>query len=221
MSRPWFHRAGLVLAVLLLLALPLAPGVIAQRSAAALVRLPVESILVILLLALLPWRAARRAVALVFGAFVVVALLFAGLDAAFEYALSTHFDASDWQQVGDGFGVVRDAIGTPTTIVVLIGLLLIGAATLAGLAWAALRVDAAIRRAGRAASWTVASVTAAWVVAALVGSQLVAGQPAAAASSIDAIASASSRASAALSARRRSRTRSRPIAMRRCRHPNC
>jgi len=200
MNRPLVRRAGLVLAVLLLLALPLAPGVIAQHSAAALVRLPVESILVILLLALLPWRAGRRAVALVFGAFVVVALLFAGLDAAFEYALSTHFDASDWQQVGDGFGVVRDSIGTPATIAALIGLLLVAAGTLAGLAWAALRVDAAIRRAGRAASWTVASVTAAWVVAALVGSQLVAGQPAAAASSIDAIASASSRASAALSA---------------------
>jgi len=199
-NRPWFRRAGLVLAVLLLLVLPLAPGVIAQHSAAALARLPVESILVILLLALLPWRLGRRAVALVFGAFVVVALLFAGLDAAFEYALSTHFDASDWQQVGDGFGVVRDSIGTPATVAVLIGLVLIAAATLAGLAWAALRVDAAIRRAGRAASWTVASVTAAWVVAALVGSQLVAGQPAAAASSIDAIASASSRASAALSA---------------------
>ena len=92
----------LVIAVLLLVAVPLAPGVIAERSAAALIRLPVESILVILVLALLPWRPARRGVALVFGVFVVVALLFAGLDAAFEYALGIHFDASDWQQVGDG-----------------------------------------------------------------------------------------------------------------------
>ena len=67
----------------------------------------------ILVLALLPWRGVRRAVALVFGAFVVAALVFAGLDAAFEYALNTHFDASDWPQVGDGFGVVRDSIGAP------------------------------------------------------------------------------------------------------------
>ena len=199
-NRPWVQRTALGLAVVLLLALPLAPGVITERSPAALVRLPVESILVILVLALLPWRAARRAVALLFGAFIVTALVFAGLDGAFEYALSTHFDASDWQQVGDGFGVVRDSIGAPAAIAVLIGLALVAVATLVALAWAALRVDAAIRRRGRAAAWTITSVTAAWVVAALVGSQLVAGQPAAAASSIDAIASASSLASATLTA---------------------
>ena len=198
--RPWVSRAMLVIAVLLLVAVPLAPGVIAERSAAALIRLPVESILVILVLALLPWRPARRGVALVFGVFVVVALLFAGLDAAFEYALSIHFDASDWQQVGDGFGVVRDSIGAPAAIAIMVGLAVVAVAMVAALAWAALRVDAAIRRGGRRASWTLTSVTAVWAVAALAGSQLVAGQPAAASASIDAISSATSLASATLSA---------------------
>ena len=186
--------------MLLLVAVPLAPGVIAQHSAVALVRLPVESILVILVLAMLPWRAVRRAVAVIFGVFVVVALVFAGLDAAFEYALNTHFDASDWPQVGDGFGVVRDSIGTPAAISILLALALLAVATVLALAWAAMRVDAAIRRSGVRGAWTVTAVTAAWVVAALVGSQLVAGQPAAASASIDAITSASSRASATLSA---------------------
>jgi hypothetical protein len=199
-ARPWVRRARLVLAVLLLVAVPLAPGVIAQHSVAALIRLPVESILVILVLALLPWRAARRAVAVAFGVFVVVALVFAGLDAAFEYALDTHFDATDWQQVSDGFGVVRDSIGAPAAVAILVGLALVAAATVAALAWAALRVDAATRTGGRRASWTVTSVTAAWVVAALAGSQLIAGQPAAASASIDAISSASSLASATLTA---------------------
>jgi len=197
---PWVGRALLAIAALLLVAVPLLPGVIAQHSAAALVRLPVESILVILVLALLPWRAVRRSAALVYGAFVVVALLFAALDAAFEYALNTHFDASDWPQVGDGFGVVRDSIGAPAAIALLIGLALLAVAAVTGLAWAALQVDAALRRSGRRGSWTLTSVTAVWVVAALAGSQLVAGQPAAAAASIDAISSASSRASATLSA---------------------
>lgn len=190
-------------AVLLLVAVPLAPGVIAEHSAAALIRLPVESILVILVLTLLPWRAVRRVVAVAFGAFVVVALVFAGLDAAFEYALDIHFDASDWPQVSDGFGVVRDSIGAPATIAVLVGLAVVALATVLALAWAALRVDAAIRRGGRRASWTLTSVTAVWVVAALAGSQLVAGQPAAASASIDAVSAASSRASATLSAQAR------------------
>ena len=190
----------LVVAVVLLVAVPLAPGVIAEHSAAALIRLPVESLLVILALALLPWRAARRGVAVVYGVFVMVALAFAGLDAAFEYALNTHFDASDWPQVGDGLGVVRDSIGTPAVIAILVGLAVLVVATAAGLAWAALRVDAAIRRSGRRGSWTLTSLTAVWAVAALAGSQLVAGQPAAASASIDAISSASSRASATLTA---------------------
>lgn len=199
-QRPWFRRATLVTAVLLLIAVPLVPGVVSQHSATALVRLPVESILVILVLALLPWRAVRRVVALAYGVFVVVALVFSALDAAFEYALSTHFDASDWGQVSDGFGVVRDSIGTPAAIAALIGLVLVAVVTGAALAWAALRVDAAIRRGGRRGTWTLTSVTAAWVVAALAGSQLVSGQPAAASASIDAISSASSLASATLGA---------------------
>ncbi len=200
---PWVRRTVLGFAVLLLVGLPLAPGVIAEHSPAAWVRLPVESILVILLLALLPWHVARRAVALAFGVFVTVALVFAGLDAAFEYALSTHFDASDWQQVGDGFGVVRDSIGTAAAIAVLVLLAVLAVAIVIAAAWAALRVDAEIRRSGRPGEWAVGSITAIWVVAALVGSQLVAGQPAAASSSIDAIASASSRASTTLSAQAR------------------
>jgi len=201
--RPRPRRIGtatLVVALLILVALPLVPGVLAAGSPLALIRIPVESLLVVLLLALLPWRAVRRVVAAVFGAFVVVALVFAGLDAAFEYALDIHFDATDWPQVSDGFGVVEDSIGAPAAVAILIGLAVVAVATLVGLAWAALRVDAAIRRGGRRGRLSASAVTAAWVIAALAGSQLVAGQPAAASASIDAIGSATSIASATLSA---------------------
>jgi len=200
-TRPaWLITATLTIALLLMVAVPLVPGVLASGSPLALVRLPVESLVVVLLLALLPWRPARRVVAVVYGAFVVVALAFAGLDAAFEYAVDIHFDASDWPQVSDGFGVVQDSIGPPAAVALLIGLALVGLATIAALAWAALRVDAALRRGGRRGSLVASGVTAAWIVAALVGSQLVAGQPAAASASIDAITSATSIASATLSA---------------------
>jgi hypothetical protein len=192
-----------VIALLLMIAVPLVPGVLASGSPLALIRLPVESLVVVLLLALLPWRPLRRAVAVVYGLFVVVALAFAGLDAAFEYALDIHFDASDWPQVGDGFGVVEDSIGAPAAVAVLIGLAVLALGVAAALAWAALRVDAAIRRSGRRGSLVASGVTAAWIVAALVGSQLVAGQPAAASASIDAITSATSRASQSLSAQAR------------------
>jgi hypothetical protein len=193
-------RVRTILAIVLLVAVPLIPGVLATGSPAALFRLPVESIIAILLLTVLPWRPARIVVAILFGAFVVVALALAGLNQAFEYALDVHFDPNDWQQVGDGFGVVRDSIGTPAAIAVVLLVGLVAVATAWALAWAALRVDAAIRDRrvpGRAALSTVAAV---WVVASLAGSQLVAGQPAAASASLDSITSAASIASSTLSA---------------------
>ncbi|MEO5921570.1 MAG: CDP-alcohol phosphatidyltransferase [Pseudolysinimonas sp.] len=197
---PPTRRWPTVVAIVLLVALPLLPGVLATGSPAALVRLPVESVIAILVLALVPWRPARTVIAAVFGAFVVVALALAGLDAAFRYALDVHFDPNDWRQVGDGFGVVADSIGMPAAIVVLVLVAVVAIAAAFALAWAALRVDAAVRGRqphGRAAITTVA---AGWIVASLAGSQLVAGQPAAASASLDSLTSAASIASETASA---------------------
>ncbi|CAN5370499.1 hypothetical protein BH09ACT4_BH09ACT4_18470 [soil metagenome] len=196
--RSW--RPTTIIAIVLLAALPLLPGVLATGSPSALVRLPVESIIAILLLALLPWRRVRSVVAAIFGAFVVVALAVAVLDVAFKYALDVPFDPNDWRQVGDGFGVIQDSIGAPAAIAVLALIAVLAVATAVALAWAALRVDAAARGQrgrGRAA---ISGVAAVWVVASLAGSQLVAGQPAAASASVDSITSAASIASQTLSA---------------------
>ncbi len=195
---PW--RARLALAVALLVVVPLAPGVLASGTPAALVRLPAESILVLLLLALLPRRGVRVAVAGVFGLAVVVALVLAAIDAGYESVLDIPFDPLDWQQLGDAFGVVEDSIGSPLAIASTALLAVVAVGVAVALAWAALRVDAALRRAhGRGAALT-STIVAAWVVAALAGSQLVAGQPAAASSSVDAIAASASRAASGLAA---------------------
>jgi hypothetical protein len=198
--RQFWTRARTPLAIALLVSVPLLPGVLAAGSVVALFRLPVESILAVLLLVVLPWRAARIVVVILFAAFVVVALALAGLDAAFRYALDVHFDPNDWQQVGDGFGVVRDSIGTPAAVVLLVLVALTAVATGFALAWSALRVHAAIRGHRVRGRNALTAVSAAWVVAALAGSQLVAGQPAAASASLDSVTSAVSTASATLSA---------------------
>jgi hypothetical protein len=197
----WLWARGRTpLAIGLLVALPVLPGVLAAGSPAAIFRLPVESIVVVVLLALIPWRRVRILVAIVFGVFVVVALALAGLDAAFRYALDVHFDPNDWQQVGDGFGVVSDSIGTPAAVAVLVLIALAAVATVVVLAWAALRVDAAVRARRAHGRTALAALAAIWVVAALAGSQLVAGQPAAASASLNSITSAASIASATLDA---------------------
>jgi hypothetical protein len=195
-------KPSFVIAVILMIALPLAPGVIAAGSPLGFVRIPVESLVVVVLLALLPWRPVRVVVSLAFGVFVVIALVLAGLSAAFEYALGRTFDPTDLPQVSDGYGVVQDSIGPPAAILVVVLLGVIAVATALALTWSALRVDAAFRRNRPRGRTVTIAATAAWVVALLAGSQLVAGQPAAASASIQAITSAANRATAALAAQK-------------------
>jgi hypothetical protein len=196
----WRRRVSLVIAVVLLVAVPLVPGVLAEGSAAAFIRMPAESIAVLLLLAVLPWRPSRVVVGAAFGLFIVVALVLAGIDAGFESVLDTHFDPLDWQRLGDAFGVVQDSVGPLAATALVAMLAVVAAGLVVTLAWAALRVDAAIRRDRGNGTIVTPTVTAAWVVAALVGSQLVVGQPAGAAASLDAITATASRATTGLAA---------------------
>jgi hypothetical protein len=189
-----------VIALILLIVVPLAPGVIATGSPLALVRIPIESLVVVIVLAILPWRVVRIVVSVVFGIAVDVALVLAGLSAAFEYALGRQFDPTDLPQVSDGYGVVKDSIGQAAAVLVVVLLAVIAIAIVLGLTWSALRVDAAFRRNRPRGRNVAITVTAAWVVALFAGSQLVAGQPAAASASIQAITSSVGRASAALAA---------------------
>ncbi|GAA4344982.1 CDP-alcohol phosphatidyltransferase [Microbacterium rhizosphaerae] len=197
---PTRERMALIVALVLLVALPLVPGAIEAGSALGLVRLPAESLVVILVLSLIPARPARIAVAGVFGALVVVAIALAAIDRVYRTTLSTSFDPADPQSLGDGFSVVADAIGAATAVAGLVLLIGVGVALGSALAWAALRTDGAIRRhrgTGRAA---LTAVTAAWIVFALIGSQTTAIQPAAAAASADTIGAAVSRASTSIRA---------------------
>ncbi|MES2170269.1 MAG: sulfatase [Actinomycetota bacterium] len=197
---PRRSRVTVVVAIVLLVVIPLVPDAIAGGSPFGLLRLPIESIVAILVLAVLPWRPARIAIAVVFALVVVSALALAGLDAAFEYALDIHFDPTDWPEVNDGYGVVQDSIGPTAAMLVLIVVALVAVAAMAALAWAALRVDGAIRRRRRNGAITVTAATAAWAVLALTGAQLVSGAPLAASASAGAIGSAASRAELSLGA---------------------
>ncbi|MCS5720206.1 CDP-alcohol phosphatidyltransferase [Herbiconiux sp. CPCC 205763] len=188
------------MAILILTAAPLLPGVIADGTPAGFARLPWESIVVVLLLALMPWRPARVAVAATFGLLIVLASVLAGIDAGFESTLDIHFDPLEWQRLREAFGVVEDSIGSvaATTVIVVLAIAIVILAV--ALTWAALRVSVAIR-AGRTRSTTVASTVAiVWIVTALLGARLVPGQPTAASASVGAITAATSRAAEGLSA---------------------
>lgn len=190
-SHPAWRTATTILAVIVIVALTLAPGVVSSGSALALARIPAEALLALLVLALLTWRVMRWIVAALFSVVVVAAIALAGLDRGFETTLARPFNiASDWPEVADAYGVLGDSTGAVGAFVIVVLVVLALAGAVVALAWALLRVDDVIRRHRRPAIIAGTTVTAVWAVAALVGAQLVPGEPVAAS---DALSSAVSR----------------------------
>ncbi len=192
---------ALAAAVVLLIALPALPGFIATGAPAALLHVPGESLLILLVLALVPWRTLRIVLAATFGALIVLALVLGGIDRGYRAVLGTRFDPLDWPQLGSAVGVAADAIGPLAVAALVAALALAGVVAGVALAWAALQADVVIRRRAHFARGTLTAVTAGWVAVALVGSSLSAAPHVATAASADTISSAVSRASAAIRAR--------------------
>ncbi|GAA5202473.1 CDP-alcohol phosphatidyltransferase [Microbacterium jejuense] len=196
-GRRWPAALATGTAIALLVALPLGPGLLAGAGGTGLVRIPVESLAIVLLLTVVPWRAARVALAGAFGAFVTLALVLAGIDRGYEAVLGIHFVPLDWPQLGDAYGVVTDAVGATFANLLVAGIVVVIAACVGGLAWAALRVARIVRRRadGRAA---VAAVAGVWIVAAVVAPPLRTTDPVAAAASVGSVGTAVDRTVSAL-----------------------
>lgn len=168
-------------AVAALVVLPLVPGALGGGGAAALVGIPVESIVAVLLVLSVAGRLSRGLAAAAFGCVVVAALVAGALDAAFRATIDRPFNpADDGRAVLDGYGVVADALGPVGAASAVVLALVVVAAVAGGLALAALRTGAVARAhpRGRAA---VAGVAVAWIVLAVVGAHSAPGAPLAAA----------------------------------------
>ena len=164
-----------------LVVMPSVPGVLAAGSPVALLALPVESIVVVLLLLAIRSPIVRRVVAGLFGAVVVAAIVLAALDVAFEATVSQPFSpVDDWPGVISAAGVVEDATGTGGVILILGAIVAASVALAYALARAALRVTRVIGESGRDGRIATASVTAAWMLSALFGAQIAPNVPVAA-----------------------------------------
>ncbi|MFB8146434.1 CDP-alcohol phosphatidyltransferase [Microbacterium sp. NPDC056003] len=184
-----------ILACATLLVAPLVPGALGDEGSAALLAVPVESIAVVLVLAAVTHRLARRIVAGVYAAIVVVAVVVAGLDLAYESTIDRPFSlAEDGGSLVSAYGVVSDAMG-PVGAASVVALIL-AVASLAGwvLAAAALRVGTLVAHDGRRGRGVVSAVAATWIVCSLAGAQLVPGAPVAASRTGEALVESSSRA---------------------------
>lgn len=167
-----------------------APGLIDSGTPLALARLPIECVVALVILMLLPWRWSRRALALLLAVLLVAATVLAALDRAFTAAVGRPFDViSGWRELVDGYGVVSDSAGPAGAAALLALVVLLMAVAVVAIAVALLRLAYALTRRPRVSLIGASALTAGWLVLALVGARLVAGEPVAAADTVTAAAS--------------------------------
>jgi phosphatidylglycerophosphate synthase len=143
---PYPTGGGLTLAALaavwVALLLPHSPG--------DLLRLPVEAVLLVGV-ALLPWRRARRLAAAAIGVVLAATVVTTILDVGFEKVLDRPFDpVADWVYLGDGVGVLGDSIGVTAARATAVAAVLLLVAVLV-LPLAAVRVSGTVATYPRAA----------------------------------------------------------------------
>ena len=191
----WLYRAGAgararravriaiaALAVVVLWFDLLAPDRLWLFSLGAFARIPVEALVLVAVAVVLPPRP-RRIVAAIAGILLGLLTVDKLLNMAFYEEVDRAFNpVNDWSSIGPAKGVIRDAIGSTLTNIVLvavvIGLILI----LAAVAVATIHVTAVAARHRRGALGGLAALTAIWGLSAGLSLQLIPGSPVASAS---------------------------------------
>jgi len=212
----WLYRTGAgprsrravrivitVLAVVVLWIDLVAPDRAWQFTLAAFVRIPAEALVLVAVAVVLPARP-RRIVAAIAGILFGLLAIDKILNIAFYEEIDRAFNPiRDWSSIGPAMGVVRDAIGTTLTDIVLVaawvGLILLVAAITA----ATIRITAVAARHRRGAARSLAVVAVVWGLCADLSLQLMQGAPVASASAAGLAVSQVRAAQAALSDPRR------------------
>lgn len=156
-----------------------------DNEAAAFLRIPVEGLLGVALLLLLPGRA-RRVAALIIGAALGLLTVMKIINMGFFAALARPFNpVLDFSLADDAVSFLTDSIGRPGAIVVVVGIVAFAIALPVAMTWAVVRLSGSMMRRRTAVGRTAAALTAAWVTCAVFGAQLVPGIPVAARSAAD------------------------------------
>jgi hypothetical protein len=178
-----------------------APDRPAGFSGLALLRIPVEGLVLVGLLLALPARTVR-ATALIAGLLLGAVADLKLIDAGFYESLDrpAHL-VTDWPTVGNAMDYVTETSGRATAdaLAVAVPLVLLGVVALSGAC--ALRVGMLVGQHRTGTSRSLAALAPAWVACAVLGVQLAPGQPVAARSTVSVLSGQVSLARADLSAR--------------------
>jgi hypothetical protein len=179
----WRRVAGPVLTVLAFLLVHLtlvAPNEFTQLGVAAFLRIPLEALVGVLLVLVLPGRA-RTVVALLAGAALGALTVLRGLDMGFMRILARRFDpVFDWAQLGNALTFVHASAGDAGTVAVAIGAILLGIGVVVATALAVLRLSRSAVRHRGATLRAVPVLGAAWLACFAFGAQIVVPIPVAA-----------------------------------------
>ena len=170
---------------LLVFVAAIAPGLISSGSPLALLRVPLEAVLVLVVLAVLPWPVVRRVVAGLSALVFVTASVVAGLDRGFSATIGQPFNVvTGWPQLASAYGVLRDSTGAIAATAIVVLLVVAIGTLVVVLARSLLRLAALARLHARASQIGASAVAAGWIALALVGVQIVPGEPVAAADTV-------------------------------------
>jgi phosphatidylglycerophosphate synthase len=183
--QPWVTRLTGLLACLVVWAVLVAPDEVAAVSPAAFARIPLEGLVLVGLVLLLPSRPAvwlATSAGLVLGVLTLLKLLDLGVSVAF----ARRFDPlGDPVYVGAGVSFLRDALGTAnawTATVLAVGLMV---AVLVLVPYAVLRATRLARGHRPVAVPVVVVLSLVWVGCAVAGVRVAPGEPVAAATAVD------------------------------------
>ncbi|MFA1551392.1 sulfatase [Actinomadura chokoriensis] len=170
-------RAATGAAFLLVLAALITPDEFALLSPAAFVRIPVEGVLGVALILVVPAKA-RRYAAGTAGAVLGLVLVLKAMDIGFDAVLVRPFDlVLDWPLLRPAVEFVDESAGRAGAIAAVVLTVLLTAGVIALMSLSALRLCRVVVRHDRTAARTAAVLGTIWVVCAVLGAQLVHGVP--------------------------------------------
>jgi hypothetical protein len=154
-----------------------APNQLNLLTFGAFVRIPLEGLIGVALMLVLPEKA-RRVVAVIAGVVLGVIVIVKVVDMGFYVSLARPFDlVLDWSFFGNGMDYLDETAGHAASIAAVIGAVLVAIAVLVLMTLAVRRLTRLLGRHHTAATRATAAFGALWAVCALFGAQFVAGAP--------------------------------------------
>ena len=152
------------------------PDQLGRLTPSALLRLPVEGLLLVALCLVLPGPA-RLVLSTIFGLGLGLLAILKIVDLGFFAVLGQPFNPlTDWSYLGSALGVLRDSTGPFRTVAAVAAAILVLVAVLLLVTRSARRLTRSTTRHRAPSAWTVSALAVGWLLCAALGVQVAGGR---------------------------------------------